>query len=772
MSSVIVSSMQKEPVPAKDAIQCSKVEKPKLTVSNDGFVDLNDWDQPPSGSLHSGQAKQVSNAAQTVDSEQPLVGNSWLTLKKNLERKINNKRQQGLNCRYELWKEDQQRSALSEEKLLYAFVEEDESLKHNLDDSFSEDDTDDDDDQEPLENNIAPAESEPLPKLDLYIDSGNDIQSEEPLVDDKPSENLNVNLRSPWADENESDDQSEVSFNFVPRTVVSSDDDGDDSNCNALPCPTLNVDSAATAATPPHDSHAEAELSVSDLFAKPSDLSSDLALANLFFDDSKQEGDSFSANASGYNATHLSQSAELSSTHDSSLSPKQFSHREELLNFRIPHHQSSVGLNCNTESLSLENLCSGEFPDSGDQVAASSRSKSRSSLTFDRLDTIGMPSPVGHSKKTYHGIVLDNDDAEDDLELLCSAPFASSPKVSKAPSSYRFEDVLDENARDGYPASIPLENVAKKNPGLFDTGENDSNESDVEIDLLISSSSKHHEGLPKSREKPLNSEFLDVEAELSGSDDSGDEEDVDDGDEYEDDFIDRSNENLKTYGELRTEIGKIQNKQLIEEDARMINLFKEKLLDSREVRTGLRHRRMGWAAAREDSPDAQLSEDKEDPSEVLVDDSLSRWQMALRQKAEWLLEQEHPLNIDDSETESNTASVIFGYGMRACNGTNSNSRQFGKAPTVVSIVEDGSIALTTSRIDSHTSESLLRREQTKLELAFRCASESNDSKNNAFVPLPPSEETEECQSQSESIPLQKRRRMAAEQRLETVFHHV
>ncbi|CDW52542.1 Claspin [Trichuris trichiura] len=798
MSSVVLSTMQKEPVkiaaPAKDPVQCISLEKPKLSVSDDGFVDLNDWDiadQRPTNPLRTGQAKQsvrlfgvrslsdicfrVSNAAQTNDFDEHLgVGSSWLTLKKNLERKINNKRQQGLNCRYELWKEDQQRSALMEEKLLHPFVEEDESLKHNLSDSFSEDDTDDG--QEPLENSTV-AESKPLLNSNLHIDPGDDIESKEPSVDNNASENPKANQQITWAVENDSDDQSEVSFNFVPRTVVSSDDD-DDSNCNALPCPTLNVDSTATSATPAYDSHAETELSVSDLFAKPSDLSSDLALANLFFDDSKQEGDSFSANVSGYNRAHLSRNAELSSTHDGSLSPKEFSHKEELLNFRIPQDHLSVGLNCNTESLSLENFCSGEFPDSGDQVPGSSRSKSRSSLTFDRLGTDGgMPSPIGYSKKMYRGLVLDNDSA-DDLELLCSAPFiSSSPMPSKVPSSYHLDDVLDENARDGYPASTTLGNVAKKNPDLFDAGESDSSESDAEIDLIINNadnpSSRQRESLPKSRQKHLQSEFLDIEAELSGSDDSGDEEDVDDNDEYEEDFIDASSENLKTYGELRAEIGKIHNKQLIEEDAKMINLFKEKLLDSREVRTGLRHRRMGWATARgEDLRDAQLSEDKEDPSEVLVDDSLSRWQMARREKAEWLLEQEHPLNSDDSETETNTASVIFGYGMQVCSGTSSNSRKFNKASTVVSSVEDGSIALTASRIDSHISDSLLRREKTKLELAFKCASDSNESRNNAFMPASLSEQDEEWQSQTESIPLQKRRRLFAEQCLETVFRHV
>uniref|UniRef100_A0A5S6QW00 Claspin n=1 Tax=Trichuris muris TaxID=70415 RepID=A0A5S6QW00_TRIMR len=781
MSSVALSTMQEQPVqvllPVKSAIVPSLLGKPKLSATDDGFVDLNEWNvanKSPSSLLLPEQASQDSQPARTGDSQELLVGNSWWSLKKNLESKIKNKRQEGLKNRYELWNEDQLQSAIMEEKLPSPFIERDESTDDELDSSlFSEDETLDG--QAASGDNIASTEVESLPRSNPHTSSGSFAELGDGLLDEKLSKNVRVDLRSPPEDEHCSDEEKEASFNLAPRAIVSSDDDDDDSNLDVHPGPTLNTTARSTAPETAfaNDSQAEPQLSMSDLFAQPSDSSSDLALAKLFFDDSKQD-DSFSSRVDSFTGAHSTQGAELSPLRKSLVSD-QLNHEEGLSNFGASAAYIPAGLNCNTESFSLENLCSGEFPDSGDQVMGSNHSKSYSSLPVDRfdVDTNGASSPVGYFKKQYHGLMLDNDSAEetDDLELLCSAPFASTPVAAIKPSSYRLETVLDENARDGYPPLKPITNVAKVNPDLFGT-EDDSDASDKEDNNMLDNEPSGRTSWKDNqshRQQLLRSDFLDIEAELSGSDHSGDEEEVDDDDEYEEDFVD-STADLKSAGELRAEIARIHARKMDEEDARMVNLFKEKLLESHEVRPGLRQRRMGWAAVREEPQEVELNDTREDPSELLIDDSLSRWQMARRRKAEWLLEQEDPLNSDDSVTESNTASVIFDYGMQV-RGTSSNSRQLNKLPTVAGVVEDGTIELTANRMESHLSESLLRREQSTLELAFKSASESNDTKNSAFIPLSP-DPNDDCCAQSESIPLQKRRRMAAEQCGETIFQHI
>ncbi|XP_019738842.1 claspin isoform X1 [Hippocampus comes] len=270
-----------------------------------------------------------------------------------------------------------------------------------------------------------------------------------------------------------------------------------------------------------------------------------------------------------------------------------------------------------TQRVKLLGLCSGAFPST----------------------QAGEKSQTDQSKENE-----DNENSMDELLGLCSGKFPSSGSSHRSsPARNRTETLQDEKEEEEeddceFRLLSDVEDDEGDEDEETDADEEDEENHEVEEEEL---NGVFAPNLAKKKKKKMRlTDYVDSEAELSGSDEGSGDEDDDGGSEYEEEEL---LEELPSDEELHHQVNKIHMKQIMDDDKRRLRLYQERYLADGDLHSDGpgRARRFRWKNLDEafdtDRTGAEGEEEHED------DDDMDQIEIQRRkerlEREQWLREQ-------------------------------------------------------------------------------------------------------------------------------------
>ncbi|XP_032936858.1 claspin isoform X3 [Catharus ustulatus] len=316
----------------------------------------------------------------------------------------------------------------------------------------------------------------------------------------------------------------------------------------------------------------------------------------------------------------------------------------------------------------LLDLCSGQFSSQAEHVPNTSSTKKQN---MEELLNLCSGKFVSQSSPTWASSVSSKAEKDSDIEdpmaealELCSGSF---------PTDREEEEEEEQEELGGFQLLTDDEAFASEEDEKDEDSAAEEAEISDEEELL-----RHRPGVKK---KLKLKDFMEEEAELSGSDvGSEDEYDGEDLNEYEEEIID---EELPNEAELGNQIQKFHMKAMLDDDKRQLRLYQERyLLDGDLHSDGPgRTRRFRWKnidfASQMDL--FQRDSDNEEENEEF-DETEVKWRKERFEREQWLREQKEKNKEQEEEEEEIAGNSEF---MKLAKKVTAKSLQKKASPAVV-----------------------------------------------------------------------------------------
>ncbi|KAM5179724.1 claspin [Mantella aurantiaca] len=309
----------------------------------------------------------------------------------------------------------------------------------------------------------------------------------------------------------------------------------------------------------------------------------------------------------------------------------------------------------------LLDLCSGQFKESQSVIGQPGANGAKKEAMDELLGLCSgkfVSQDDGSNQETFSCTKVHVESEKDDLMseavALCSGSFTNRESEENEAELDDFHllpcDDSDSEELPVIESGAEDNEEADENEGCLDDDEDDDDEDDDDEDNEEEIILKR-----RSKKRKLNlQDFMEDEAELSGSDVGSADEDEGDEDEYEEDVID---EELPSDEELQDQINKIHMKVTMDEDKRRLRLYQERYLADGDLHSDGpgRMRKFRWKNIDDASQydmfrrDSDL-EDQEGDNEDLEETDL-KWRKERFEREQWLREQSKSGILDKEEEE-------------------------------------------------------------------------------------------------------------------------